>query len=705
MRLKTIKLKNYCQHRDRTEEINGSLLAILGRNGAGKSNFIGAIQYVLTGDQPGKNKKDLVSWGEKDGYVDLSFDYNGMSCNIRRYITSPACVLTFGKEKISGAKAVESALKERFGIDKDLCKQIIFVRQAETSAILFDEPRKRELAFQRLAGLGDTEKICNVLGGIIQKYDVPDNYDTFLDDAERNLATVTERCNQLKQRSDDMTRELNSMPDKKSMMSLLSQLQTDIATEKGKLKDAEDLENFKAFLANATKMLETAKAEKHPEKSVEELVKEHEKLSSAVNKVSAYRKVLTQISFLEEELSNAMKVKYPTEEEIEAADQKARQAQDKAVETRTRISTLSSYISNVHDTGTCPLCGTELKFNLAEKLASQKGDAEKSLLALEKDAVNAAPDLRAKRANAVGTINSLDWKLGSAKSMKETYEKDYPSIASSDLLKGQKLLEEANNALILRRAWEDKITKAERDVAVYTESIKRLSGAENLDKSEISKRIEELSNQSATVSNGIQRYDQMTAEIAALSGAIITTDEQIKASHQYITDLKAKKEDTAETRKRLEVLKTARQALHYTEIPRELSLKIVRALTKDVNGYLQLFSAPFAVEPSDEGVGFLVRFTDGRKVPDQLPDASFLSGGQKVQLAVAFRFATYGLFASKLGLLVLDEPTAYLDEDAITRFGDVLKKIMDVAKAMNVQVLCATHHQQVSAEADQTICL
>jgi len=705
MRLKTIKLKNYRQHRDRTEDITGSLVAILGRNGAGKSNFIGAIQFALTGDQPGTNKKDLVSWGEKDGYVDLSFVYNGLNCNIKRYITSPSCVLTYGKEKVSGAKAVEAVLKERFGIDKDLCKQIIFVRQAETSAILFDEPRKRELAFQRLAGLGDTEKISNVLAGIIQKYDIPDNYDTFLDDAERKLAEATDRCTHLRLRANDMVKELATMPDKKSMLDLLQQLQADIAANVRKVQDANDLKASKHVLECAEERLAKAKEEAHPEKTVEELAKEHERISSAVAKVDAYRKACAEVKFYEQELMSAKALTCPSEEEIEKADKDARDAQDEAVSEKTKIATLNSYISKIDSSGMCPVCGTKLEFNLAEKLAKDKDASEKKLVELSSRMINASAGMRAQRYTATNAVMSASLKLEAAKNMKAKYEAEYPSIATSDLDKGKVLLNDVEKALNDRRAWDKKISDAEKDIAVNTETVSRLekanAGEVDLEKLETAKK--DLSVQIATVTDGIARYDTLAGEIAALNGAIATTDEQVKASRQYIEELRENKEKSAETRRRVGVLKTVRQALHYSEIPRELSVKIVKALTKDVNNYLDLFSAPFEVEPSNEGVGFLVRFTDGRKMPDELPDASYLSGGQKVQLAVAFRFATYGLFAPKLGLLVLDEPTAYLDEQTITRFGDVLKKIMDVAKSMNVQVLCATHHAQVSAEADQTI--
>lgn len=280
-----------------------------------------------------------------------------------------------------------------------------------------------------------------------------------------------------------------------------------------------------------------------------------------------------------------------------------------------------------------------------------------------------------------------------------------PAVVNSNIEKGRKMLQDIANALSIRRGWDNEKAQAEKSVIACTTTIEHYekSVGDLDDETTVKMSIDELTKQAAELSDGISRFDQLSAEIAALDGAITTTDEQIKASEQYIADLKIKKDGSTELRRKINVLSQVRQALHYSAIPRTLSQKIVRKLTAEVNNYLELFSAPFTVEPAKEGIGFLCRFNDGRVMPDDLPDASFLSGGQKVQLAVAFRFATYEMFASKLGLLVLDEPTAYLDEQTINKFGGVLKKIMDVAKTMNVQVLCATHHSQVSAQADQII--
>ena len=95
MIIKSIDLENYCQHRSRHIDVQGNLIAVVGPNGRGKSNLLGAIQFALTGEQPGKDKGDLLSWGAKDGHVTLTFEHDGKPGAVTRYIKSNKATLVY----------------------------------------------------------------------------------------------------------------------------------------------------------------------------------------------------------------------------------------------------------------------------------------------------------------------------------------------------------------------------------------------------------------------------------------------------------------------------------------------------------------------------------------------------------------------------------------------------------------------------------
>lgn len=73
MHLKRIEQTNYRQYRQLDVDFGDNLIAVLGPNGCGKSNLIGAIQFALTGEQPRFTKADITTWGEKYGSVRLFF--------------------------------------------------------------------------------------------------------------------------------------------------------------------------------------------------------------------------------------------------------------------------------------------------------------------------------------------------------------------------------------------------------------------------------------------------------------------------------------------------------------------------------------------------------------------------------------------------------------------------------------------------------
>ena len=134
-----------------------------------------------------------------------------------------------------------------------------------------------------------------------------------------------------------------------------------------------------------------------------------------------------------------------------------------------------------------------------------------------------------------------------------------------------------------------------------------------------------------------------------------------------------------------------------------MSQNVMKDLTACVNSYLDQFCAPFVVDAEEEGFGFRCRFIDGRAMPDPHPDASLLSGGQKVALAIAFRMAIYMCFGGELGLLSLDEPTAYLDDASIEHLGELLEKVGAVARNKGLQILMATHEKAIMPFLDTKI--
>ena len=193
MHLERIELTNFRQHKELDVDFRGNLIAVLGPNGCGKSNLIGGIQFALTGEQPGFTKADLTTWGEKEGSVRLYFTAGPNSdrfCIIRK--TNGDVTLKVGGEVIKQARKVEDALRDRAGLDKDLIKQVVFVNQKEIDKILSADPKDRELALQRIAGIAVASKIYDYLRPEIANWDKPQGFDEAI---ARSRVQLTEQEN------------------------------------------------------------------------------------------------------------------------------------------------------------------------------------------------------------------------------------------------------------------------------------------------------------------------------------------------------------------------------------------------------------------------------------------------------------------------------------------------------------------------------
>lgn len=191
MTLKHLELHNYMIHRDFSADFDGNLVALTGEMGHGKSTFVGAIQFCLTGEHPPWHREDLLSWGTDEGCAKLEFVQDGVDCTILRKLHSAEVVLKIGEEPtVTGARNVEKVLATRFGVDKDILKQIGFVQQYEVQSILFDDPAKREKSFQKLLGIGDANRIWTELGTIIQSYSKSENFDASIATLKQMLERI-----------------------------------------------------------------------------------------------------------------------------------------------------------------------------------------------------------------------------------------------------------------------------------------------------------------------------------------------------------------------------------------------------------------------------------------------------------------------------------------------------------------------------------
>lgn len=146
-------------------------------------------------------------------------------------------------------------------------------------------------------------------------------------------------------------------------------------------------------------------------------------------------------------------------------------------------------------------------------------------------------------------------------------------------------------------------------------------------------------------------------------------------------------------------MSAVRDLFHHSNLPRFVSHRNLQRLQRTINDFLEMFDADFRVT-ADEGLSFQASFVDQRRQP-----AERLSYGQKVILALVFRLAVNSLFAENVGLIALDEPTAYLDERHIRGFEPVLAKLREFSSSRGLQCIMITHERGLAPLFDAVISL
>ena len=736
MHLKRIELTNFRQHKKFDVDFEGNMIAVLGRNGSGKSNLIGGIQYALTGEQPGFTKADLTTWGEKEGSVKLIFTAGSNNTEfviIRK--TNGDVTLKVDGETIKQARKVEEALREKAGLDKDLIKQIVFVPQKGIDSILFDDPKNREVAFQRLIGIGNASKIYESLRTEIAAYDKPQGFDEAIARAKTQLSEQSEiakSCRETLQRYDSAIKQL---PSKEMLEGEVDHLAGAQAAIEELVSVAKRLESAQEAHERALKAL--GEVGSVSEVREDELRKSIDRDNDLIRFLSRLKELSEAAYVAKKEGDAAIKeaevvlAQYTTKVEDDRAEVKRLDGEQAAAEAEAR--SLRNMMREASSDGTCPLCGApatqeDISKHVQEKLdkieETRKEVTEKAMkarMALDKRendenaAMRKIDRAKTKSETAKAALqNAKDKNVEGVEIDMVSFEVVYKGNVPADLPKIEARLAENRRELAAALSVQDSAKTARDNVARYAAQVDMLVQS----KQAAAKRVADMGIDPDTVESdasercrkatakaraNLDAYNGILRDMAAEKGRLEAADKTIESTKKFIEDLVAKKELEDKVKVKVDTLKRVRDWFHYREGPRIMSQNVMRDLTACVNSYLDQFNAPFIVEAEEEGFGFRCRFIDGRTMPEPLPDASLLSGGQKVALAIAFRMAIYMCFGGELGLLSLDEPTAYLDEASIEHLGELLQKVGEVARNKGLQILMATHEKAIMPFLDTKI--
>jgi DNA repair protein SbcC/Rad50 len=125
MRLISLGLENFRQHKSTEIHFPNGLTGILGANGSGKSTILEAIAWALYGNQSGvtRGEADTLIWrlapGKSSAIAELTFAFNGQTYTVKRSQSaskSTAELRHDGKTIANSTKAVNEKLSQLLGM-------------------------------------------------------------------------------------------------------------------------------------------------------------------------------------------------------------------------------------------------------------------------------------------------------------------------------------------------------------------------------------------------------------------------------------------------------------------------------------------------------------------------------------------------------------------------------------------------------------
>ncbi len=710
MELRRLELRNFCRHQARVIDFRCGMTAIVGPNGSGKSNLLSAIQWALTGENMNAGvKADNVCQSAKEGdpsYVQLSFVHGSASVSVTRYLQPPSTKSKLeidGEPTIYGDNAINAKIQDLLGVDADLLNSIILVPQGEIFSFLGKTPAKRAEALQRIFRTDYAEAIYRALGKRCSEIELP-VVTVDVDDLRYRLADTSAQLAQVQQylRS---RRPLEDLQKAQAADMRIREAWT-YCRQMMEYRDRMGAEADAAY-AEVQKLKATVErlvSELRREETTAAELREAYEHANGVLAAIKYREAVqrrrdelrVRIELRQRELSQMVAPAKP--EDYRSPDDVFRQVLN---EMSNEISTDDAFIKSFNPQlgiVCCPTCRTpvanilprlyEVQDKLPAKIAAYQSATEQYRRSVRYD--QEYSDYITRKQELERQIDQLqqedaglrgleDTSLPAKEQMEETIRRYTTCMERVEGFRRE--LAEAQTA---EARWQGQHAKLLQNLAeVQREIVACPVTAQEAEAAEA--RL-------ASYRDELNDLMAATSKMTALRASVESLQAQLAEAE--VTIQRAK-----QIRDKVEHLKTVRDLFHKDAAPAVVAQNGLRRLEYVMNEQLSLFGADFRVT-AEEGCSFVALFTDGRRQP-----AERLSGGQKVVLALAFRLAAYFLYAGDLGLLVLDEPTVYLDKAFLSAMAQVLERLRDMVSSRGLSLLIITHEDELAPLFDHVIAL
>lgn len=699
------EVRNVCQHAHlKIDNLQPGLIGIFGPNGSGKTNLIQAIKASLTNDfgWASTNKANKVRRQRQlddPAFVRTEWSIDRQPLQLTRSLVAAESSLVYADKQLQRDAEIRTLLAEVLGLSSHVLENYVFVDQGQTSAFLRAKPSERLNNFAHLCGVSHLEDLWQLLGEQVSKARAYAQHDAA---SEQVLANQVQELERLVESltAEAATHQANRLTDKQlkrytelqQRATERARLEKEWATRRASRRDIlaqlkEAKKNLEAVEREAAR-LAARQAELKPqyETAKQVLLDNERRHAAAVQRAQLEKKLRGKV------LPPAVEEPPPAEEvdrlklEISRAEEALRHAREALQQFESGGGTA------------CPLCGTTVA-SIAEKLDSYRADQKKLPARISK--------LREQLTVAVRKTTAF-----------ETWQRELQRVQSErNYLQGQ--LEAIPKEPVDEAAakWAEQLVLdyeetclpviQQTDAAVrrLTPQVATLRGRLRSEK-DLIEAIEARLKAEAVPAEQLQQQRQAlelhqaaTAQLIRIGAAIEANQQQLAAQRALQARMHQQREIATRASNWIDSLELYRQVVHRNNLPAKYMQHAMAELLVDVNRNLSDFGGKFRLS-FDQNLAFVVTNRDGTVEP-----ASAKSGGEAAGLAIAYRLAVSARFASQVGVMFLDEPTAGMDEYHLGCLAEILLRVNEVTQKRRQQLFMITHDKRMERVFDQIITL
>ncbi|HKZ94568.1 MAG TPA: SMC family ATPase [Candidatus Bathyarchaeia archaeon] len=680
MRVESIELENIRSHTKTKIEFLRGFNCLVGGVGWGKSSVLYAIDFALFGDPIGRSYDYLLREGEDSGKVSLKFVHEGKTYAITRGMRKRGKGISQDWEQLKltqdgttvasvKSEAVAEQLKAITGLDKDLFREIVWVRQEQLKQLLDMTPRERQKRLDELFGLSDYEVGWTNLQGIQREYEgekkayerdpdivIMDKLHTEYDKAVQEFVNIEAQIDGLKKKHAEAEKTLKEATERLQGLEELRKQTEELRRNEAQLKTS--IENA---ADNITRLADEIKQKTSNIDGV------NEKLQSFETELKTHRERLKQAGLNPDQTPDELRKHLQTlEEQLRILGGEKEASRKEIQEAWKKISTLTAESK-------CPLCSQDLsseyKTNLLDRLNKGNAEGEQKLAELQKS-LEKLDEMR----DLISTVE---------RNMQMTVPKieDLQNRISDEQQQLDRLSKEFEEKQLLEKSLHEKLSTVQAEITKFDltllDTARMMRDQAFVEFSDVKNKLETTKNRKNDLAGRMEEFKQR------------------------LDNAQEKLERKQRIEKLLETTVGVRDA--YRSIQPKMRSEFVTYLQRMIQQSLDELVGgvgPALIVKVDDTYSPVVKGEEGFE-----REVANLSGGERTLLAFAYRLGMGQLIMQSrtghgLYMMLLDEPTESLgpEDGSIDRLAEAVSRL----KAIE-QIIAVTHSEVFAEKAEHVI--